>query len=128
MNRYESDEKDAGAHRIQLIDQHEQTQETSLIIREPELSWCSFYAISKMIGLMLVIAGLISIVIYAVGSKEHVAVSTTSTTTVFSSTTTTFAKRDTPWSLPPETDPPTRMLTMTTTEKYIADTANNTSN
>ena len=46
MKPYQSDEKDAGAHQIQLID----PRKVLTPGEDREISWFSFYAISRILG------------------------------------------------------------------------------
>ena len=60
MKHYKSDEKDAGAHQIQLID-------TDQVVQTPEnkeIPWCSFFVISRIVGLICLGTALFCLVIF----------------------------------------------------------------
>ena len=67
MERFQSDEKDAGVHRVHLIDAG---KSPGIEIEEPELSWCSFYAISKILGLIALATALVCIVLFAAKANQ----------------------------------------------------------
>ena len=70
------------------------------VIEENEMSWCSLYLISKIVGLILVVTGLVCVVLFAAGSKGNETIAALVESEVITTTSSIFQRRENQTSAP----------------------------